>query len=159
MKKLLMCLCLVAAMFLSGTAYGAWMYAQGNVTEIEYPGKCSNIRYAGWGLDFLLNSGQVNWVHMPVPTGPNTKARYIRVKFYTGSVDAWVSAIHVYNGNGKVKEFLDLSYSNGWKDIMLDMGSTINFLRGMGISFEIKAGVEMMSHRMIFSAAGANFVP
>jgi hypothetical protein len=150
---------LVVAVMLSGTAYAEWMFAQGNVGEIEYPANCTYKNF-GWGLDITQKSGNWNWIHLPVPTkaGGTWGARYIRLKFYTGSADATVTEIHVYNGNTKVKTFLGLNISNGYKDLQFDLGSKMKFNRGMGISFRIGAGVEsLMSHRFMFHAAGANF--
>ena len=158
MKKLLMSSLLVGAILLSGPAYAEWMWAQGNAAEVENPADCT-YKHFGWGLDIDQNSGKWNWVHIPVPSkaGGNWRARYIRLQFYTGSADAFVSEIHVYNGNTKVKEFKDLTYSNGYKEVQLDLGYKMSFHRGMGITVKIGAGVESMSHRFIFSAAGANF--
>lgn len=84
-------------------------------------------------------------------------ACYLRLKFYTGSADAFVSEVHVYNGNQKKKEFKSLNLSDGWKDIQLDLGSKVAFSRGLGITVKIGAGVEMAGHRFIFAAAGASF--
>lgn len=161
MRKVLMLMScfLVGVIILSGTAYAEWMYAQGNAGEIEYPANCT-YKYFAWGLDIAQKPGNWNWIHIPVPTkaGGTWGARYIRLKFYTGSADAFVSEIHVYNGNIKVKELLGLNISNGWKDLQFDLGSKMVFARGMGISVRIGAGVESMDHRFIFSAAGANFI-
>jgi hypothetical protein len=145
---------------ISATAQAAtWMYSQGNVTQIQYPDNCT-FHYMGWGLDIAHDPGLGNWIHMTVPT-PNgvgqNGAQFFRLKFYTGSADAFISQIDVYNGNTKVYELKGLNYSNGWKDLLFDMGVKKNFPRGMGISIKIGAGVEMMSHRFIFSSAGANF--
>ncbi|MFZ2445319.1 MAG: hypothetical protein WAW37_03090 [Syntrophobacteraceae bacterium] len=143
---------------LSGAAHAEWMLAHGNVAEIENPANCTS-KHFGWGLDITQNSGLSNWIHMPVPTkyGDGWGARYIKLVIFTGSVDAWVSDIHVYNGNTRVKQFTGLSYSNGWKTIQLDMGSKIIFNKGMGFAIKVNAGVEPMSHRIVFATAGANF--
>jgi hypothetical protein len=144
----------------SATAQAAtWMFSQGNVAQVENPENCT-YRHMGWGLDIDQNSGMWNWIHMTVPTPYGVGqygARYFRLKFYTGSADAFISQIDVYNGNKKVFELKGLSYSDGWKDIVFDLGEKMTFPRGMGFSIKIGAGVEMMSHRFIFSSAGANF--
>ena len=158
MKTMLMSCLLVGAIILSGTAYAEWMWTHGNIGEIEYPANCTYKNF-GWGLDIDQKSGNWNWIHLPVPSkaGSTWGAQYIRLQFYTGSADAFVAEIHVYNGATKKKEFKGLSISNGWKDLQFDLGSKMIFNKGMGISIKIGAGVEMMSHRFIFSAAGANF--
>jgi hypothetical protein len=144
----------------SATAQAAtWMYSHGNVAQIEYPDICT-YHYFGWGLDIDQDSGMWNWIHMTVPSPYGVGqygARFIRLKFYTGSADAFISQIDVYNGNTKVRTFKGLSISDGWKDMQFDLGKKYNFGRGLGISIKIGAGVEMMSHRFIFSSAGASF--
>jgi hypothetical protein len=149
---------LMGTLILSGVANAEWMWTQGNAAVIESPDFCTYKHY-GWGLQMEQDSGFGNWVHLPVPTksGGTWGARYIRLKFYTGSADAMVTEVHVYNGNQKKKEFKGLNLSNGWKDIQLDLGSKMIFSRGLGVTVKIGAGVEMMSHRFIFAAAGANF--
>lgn len=145
---------------ISGTASaGQWMYSHGNVSQIETPANCS-YKYFGWGLDLTQNSGLYNWIHMTVPTPHDGKlgAQIIKLRFYTGSADAMISEVDVYNGNNKLATFKSLSYTSGtWAELQLDMGSKKMFTRGMGISIKIGAGVESMSHRFIFSAAGAYF--
>jgi hypothetical protein len=115
--------------------------------------------YFGWGTDVDLKPGLSNWVQLAIPTPGNLSqgARYIRLRFYTGSVDAFVSDIHIWNGEEKVKEFAG-NWSNGWKTVTLDLGAVTSFSKGLGVSIQIKAGVENLSHRFIFAGAGANFV-
>jgi len=87
-----------------------------------------------------------------------TTSRYIALQFYTGSPDAIVKKVHVYNLATKVKTFEGtaggLNVSNGWYLKVLDMGSDISF-SAIGISVEVAAGVEMMSHRFLFTGACA----
>jgi hypothetical protein len=159
MKSALIACFLVGVTVFSGTAYAEWMWAQGNVAQIQYPADCT-YTYFGWGIDIDHNPGTSNWVHLPIPSkaGGTWGARKIRLKFYTGSADAWVSDIDVYDGDTKVKGLTGLSISNGWNDSLFDLGSKVKFTRGMSVSIRINAGVESMSHRFVFSGAGANFV-
>jgi len=152
---------LAATLVLAGPVHATWQWVHGHSGHIEYKDRYTNAnRFEfGWGLDFILNSGTFNWVHIAVPTiaSPTQGARYVKVRFYTGSVDAWVSAIHIYDGVNKVK-VLEGSWSNGYKTVTVDLGSVRSFTYGLGVSVQIKAGVESMSHRFIFVGAGANFV-
>jgi hypothetical protein len=84
-------------------------------------------------------------------------AQVIRLRFFTGSADAFVSDIHVYNGEARVKEFTGLNY-NGGQDLKLNLGEKIPFSRGLSISVKINAGPQALSHRFVFSGAGAKFV-
>jgi hypothetical protein len=113
----------------------------------------------GWGLDLESNSGMTNWVHMPVPSkaGDTWAARYFKLRFFTGSIDAWISEVHVWNGDTLVKQFTDLSYSGAYQTVQFDLGNRVAFTKGMSVSIKINAGVEPMSHRFIFDGAGAHF--
>jgi len=113
----------------------------------------------GWGLDIVQKPGTSNWVHFAVP-GPafSTKGvRYINLYFLTGSADAWVSDVDVYNGYTKVKSFTG-TWADGWQNVTLDLGWIRPFSKGLGISVKINAGVESMNHRFVFATAKANFV-
>jgi len=162
MKKIYFVSLLTALLLaFSSSTLAAWYYTQGTSGHIEWKANIAAAARdrAGWGLDFSLRSGRRNWVHFAVPTlgNWNKGARYIKLKFYTGSVDADVTDIHVYNGSVKVFTKA-VNYSNGWRTVTIDMGSKKRFTRGLGISIGIAAGVESMSHRFMFSSAGANFV-
>jgi hypothetical protein len=171
MKKLTRSLHVVLAMALFfgitltavNSVDAAWYWTHGNTASLQdktvtdyWAGEAFEY---GWGLDIRQKPGTFNWVHFSVPTlGDTTKgARYIRLRFWTGSVDAYVSDVHVWNGDTKVKEFKG-GWSDGWKTLTLDLGSVVSFNKGMGISVKINAGVESMDHRFKLSGAGANFV-
>jgi hypothetical protein len=137
-----------------------WNWTHGTSCHEEYENRISdsNRNRLGWGLDFTQSSGTINWIHCAVPTdGDSTDpVRYVRLRFYTGSADAWISQVHIYNGDTKIKTF-PVDWKTGWYTKTLDLGTPRVFNKGLGISIEIKAGVEMMSHRFIFSGAGARF--
>ena len=159
MKNVLVVCLFVALTVFSGTAYAEWMWAQGNAAHVENLADCTYKNF-GWGLDIAQNPGFANWVHMPIPSkaGGTWGAQTFKLRFYTGSVDAWVSDVHVYNGDNKVKEFTGLTYSDGWKTVQFNLGKKVLFTKGMSLAIKINAGVESMSHRLIFSGAGANFI-
>lgn len=153
-------ICLFLSLFCLATVVQAAteMWSHGNVAEIENPGNCS-YKYFGWGLDITQKPGMANWIHLTVPSpygAGQLGASQIRLKLYTGSADAFVDRIDVYNGNAKIKS-ITVNYSNGWKDVTVNLGGKYSFNRGLGISLHIGAGVESMSHRFIFSSAGAYF--
>jgi hypothetical protein len=159
MKTLVLSCLLGAIVGINGAAQAAaWMVSHGNVAQIQYPTNCSSYMYTGNGLDLQEKPGTYNWIHLTVPTqcGGTVGTRYFKLLFYTGSVDAGVTDIIVYNGRFIVKEYRLLSLSNGWKDLQFDLGSKMSFFRGMGISIRIGAGREpTASHQFIFSSAGA----
>ena len=159
-KTLVSSCLLTASIGFAGMAQATWLYAQGNVAEVELPANCT-FKYMGWGLDLTENSSTANWIHLPVPTqfGGTLGAQTLRLKFQTFSSDAWVSDIHVYNGDVKVKEFTGLDLTGAvTHNLKLDLGSKMSFNRGLSFAIKINAGVEPVSHRFIFSSAGAKFV-
>jgi hypothetical protein len=154
--------CFTLAIPASSTATSEWFWCHGHSARVQLPERATNMYYMGWGLDFLANSGAENWVHFAIPTptyleGRQISARYIRIRFYTGSVDAFISDVHVWNGDTQIRQFTDLPWANGWQTRELDLGALVNFDKGMGVSVKVQAGVEPMSHRVIFSGAGARF--
>jgi len=161
-KTLVSSCLLTASIGFAGMAQATWLYAQGNVAQVERPANCS-FTYFGWGLDLTEIPSTSNWIHLPVPTqfGGTLGAQILRLKFYTSSDDAWVSDIHVYNGDVKVKEFSSLNHTgNAWHNIKLDLGSKMSFNRGLSFAVKINAGpgVLPINHRFVFSSAGAKFV-
>jgi hypothetical protein len=138
-------------------AQSEWYCTHGNAGNIEYIDRVETLDrvHIGWGLDFLQKPGLINWVHFAVPTIHGLTSRYIALEFYTGSVDAIVEQVDVYNLSTKVKSFNDLDLADGWFLEVLDMGSDIPF-SAVGISVKVGAGVEMMSHRFLFTGACAS---
>ena len=152
-----------ALIFTTGDkAHATWMWIHGHSANLEYMDNVVDPEHyrLGWGLDFSLKPGTFNWVHFAVPTigEPTYGARYIRLKFYTGSRDARVDLIQVYNADVLAKTFRGV-WQDGWHTIVLDMGRVRGFSRGMGISIRITAGTDdTQSHRFLFNGAGARFV-
>ena len=154
------CLFLGASLAVAGAAHAVWYYTHGNSGHVQddnlvvsYP------NYLGWGLDFALQPGNYTWVQYAVPTlgGGSKGVRYIRLKFFTGSADAWVSQIDVYD-NEILFQTVTGHWANGTFDIQLNLGQVWRINRGLGISIRVHAGVENMDHRFVFESAGANFV-
>jgi hypothetical protein len=112
-------------------------------------------KYVGWGLDFDLE-GIETWVHFAVPSigGGSYGVQYIQLDLKTGSVDAWVSDVHVYDGEVRFK-----TLQGKWNSLTtLDLGQVWTIHRGLGISVRCVRGVESMSHRFQFLDVGADFV-
>ena len=141
-------------------ASATWFWIHGSSGHLATPDILADpIVYYGWGLDLILNGGASDWVHFAVPTqGDSAKgARYLKLSFYTYSADCWVSDIHVWNGETKIKEFTG-EWSGSHGSLQLDLGKVVTFGRGLGVSVRVKAGMEDMDHRAVFYGVGANFV-
>lgn len=154
-------LCSIAMLFLATPVRAVeWSCTHGHTGNIEYIDRVHTLDrvHIGWGLDFVQSSGLLNWVHFAPPSIFGQKTRYVAIQFSTGSVDAFIDSVHVYDLGTRVKQFNDLGLSGGLQTKILDLGSDMTFA-ALGISVEVKAGVESMSHRVIFTGACASIAP
>ena len=151
----------VAMLIALGTAQAAeWSCIHGNGGNIELQQHITTMERAhiGWGLDIDQKPGLYNWIHFAIPSVHGQSVRYIALQFETGSVDAIVDHVHVYNLSNKIREFNDLGWTGTLQTRVLDLGSP-QPISALGISVGIGAGVEMMSHRFVFMGACAYMVP
>jgi len=133
----------------------------GHSGHVEYESRITSTRqHIAWGLDFDQSSGLTNWIHYSISTPFFSHTRFLGIKFETGSVDIWISEVHVYDGRTKIYDSPDLSLSGAtYKDdwYIIDMGSDKLIDQALGLSIEISAGVEMMSHNIKIYAVGAEW--
>lgn len=147
----------VALMFLSvvmaGTCLaGSIIAVHGHSGDIEYMDRVASTdrQKVGSGLYFTQKSGTVNWIHYSIPTIPFTKTRYILVRYETGipgeTADSVIRKFHVYDGETKIYENNSANLTGGPDYTVIDMGEDKTISWGLGLSMEVGAGVEMMSH-------------
>ncbi len=126
--------------------------------RVDYITKSTHM--AAWGLDFYQKSGSSNWIHYSIPMPYGARTRYLAIKFKTGSVDSWIDQFHVFNGGTKIYDGPAVGLSgdafgddaDAW--YIIDMGSDKIINKALGLSINVKAGVESMNHRVfIFSVA------
>ncbi len=130
-------------------------FTHGHSGHTQDESAVSALRYYGWGLDFDL-SGLQTWVHFAVPSigGGSYGVQYIILDFKTGSSDAWVSDVHVWDGKVRFQQL-----QGTWKEgTTLDLGRVWTINSGLGVSVNCKRGVESMSHNFKFHGIGADFV-
>jgi len=161
-------LVIAAAVFITvalgwpGQAFTAdWVYTHGHSGSVQSPGNVTGLLPMGWGLQFAVKPGVGTWVHYAVPTTTKSgtkqyAVRHLRLKFTTGSVDAYLRHIHVWDGNVRFVTLSDVNLSEV-QDIKIDLGQNWNVYRGLGVSLEFVAGVESMSHQVEIQAVGAQF--
>lgn len=157
-KWLLLCLGSAAfILFSSPVRAEEWPCTHGHSGHIEFEQRIEDTgrTHIGWGLDFVQKSGLTNWVHFAVPTRFGQTTRFIALQFLTGSVDAIVRDVHIYDLGTKVREFNNVNWTGDLQAQILDLGSGRAF-SALGISIGIGAGVEQMSHRFLFTGACAN---
>jgi hypothetical protein len=148
-------------------AFAEQMWVHGTQGRIEYTDRITgpgNRTVFGFGLQFIQNSGSYNYIHYAVPTkyGPNPSswgARYIYIDYYTGSADAGIYEVHIYNGGGfppfKIVSFSPAKTGSG--RLTIDLGTVTSFSGGLGVTIYVGAGVEAMDHTFKFMGVGADF--
>jgi hypothetical protein len=133
---------------------GGVVAVHGNSGHVEYMNNLASTDriYLGWGLDIELKPGSFNWLHYSIPTTPGTKTRYLLVRYETGetgnSADSDIIALHVFDGETRIYQKNSLNLSGGPGYTIIDMGAYKTISWGLGLSINVGAGVESMSHRM-----------
>ena len=158
MTALLFALLLLGFPGLLAAEFGAITSVHGHSGHVEYPDRVISEReFLGWGLDFEQSSGLWNWIHYSIPVPWGTRTRYLGVRFETGSIDAFISDLHVYDGGSQIHSQGGLNLSEGPNWYVLDMGEEKLIDEALGLSIRVAAGVEMMSHRVIIYAVAADW--
>jgi hypothetical protein len=141
-------------------ANATWMAVHGNAVQLQDPSNYQGVMNYGWGLFAVVKPSTDAWVHVPVPSFGDIEiaARRIKIHFSVGA-DTTVTAIHVWNGPYKVKEFAGAW--TGENNIKLNMGALFAFPEGLSISVLAETGSAAVGpslHSMYIYSAGANFV-
>jgi len=132
-------------------SYASWIH--GHSMQIEYPERLVSQRRAGFSINVEGKSGTTNWFHFAIPTpviinDVRMRASSVMLRFKTGSVDAFVRDVHVYDGEKLIAAHNGVNLS---KDHLFEpfvIPDTPQVLWGLGISIGVGFGVEMMSHHM-----------
>ncbi len=143
---------------------GSITAVHGHSGDIEFMDRVGSTdrQKLGWGLDFIQNPGGVNWIHYSIPTIPFTKTRYLLVYYETGipgeTADSIITQFHVYDGPTKIYQNTSVNLTGGPNFFIIDIGEYKTISWGLGLSMEVGAGVEMMSHRMRIYAVWAEWL-
>ena len=142
------------------SSYASWFH--GHSMQIEYPDRIASQWRAGFGITVEGKPGTTNWFHFAIPTpviidDVRLRADKVLLRFKTGSVDAFVRDVHVYDGERLIAahDNVHLSKENPVAGFIVPDRPLI--LWGLGISIGVGFGVEMMDHHMDFIAAGCDF--
>ena len=142
-----------------GKATWYWTHGHSGHVEDSVNTPTLSVLAAGLSISQSMN-GTYNWVHFAVPTpgDPSYQAQYIKVIFdFTPCINSKISAIHVYDGGMKVKEFTFASSACGSNVLTLDLGSPRSFSQGLGVSAKVDFGVDSGMDMFIFRSVGADF--
>jgi len=142
-------------------AYASWIH--GRTMQIEYPDRIAREDRNGWCVYVEGKPGTDNWFHFAIPTpviinDVRMQADAAMLCFKTGSVDAFVRDVHVYDGWARIAEYNNINLSGDQPFIRLVLPGAPQMWQGLGISVGVGFGVEAMAHTMEFYAAGCDFV-
>jgi hypothetical protein len=158
-RQLLFTSAITFIIFLAGSNNlfaGGIAATHGHCGHIEYQDRVDSSRqFLGWGLDFSQAPGTLNWIHYSIPVPFGAKVRKVGISFQTVSNDVGIHTIDIYNGPYKLHRESDLDLWGDKQWYIVDMGELKTIDEALGISIEVWAGVESMSHRVLIFAAGA----
>jgi hypothetical protein len=131
--------------------------------QVEYPGRLVRHEHNGWGTDIEGLPGTQNWFHFAVPTpviidDVRMQADSVMLCFETGSADAWVRDVHVYDGGWRIAVFDGVNLFGDQPFVRLVLPEAPLMWQALGISLGVSFGVEPLDHHMRFLAAGCDFV-
>jgi len=142
-------------------AHAMWIH--GHSMQIEYPDRLASQWRAGFSITVEGKPGSTNWFHFAIPTpvivdDVRLRADSVMLRFKTGSVDAWVRDVHVYDGEKLIAahDKVNLSKDHLFERFLIP--DRPEALWGIGISIGVACGVEMMDHHLEFIAAGCDFM-
>ncbi len=142
-------------------SYASWIH--GRTLQIEYPDRIAAQDRNGWAAWVEGNPGTTNWFHFSIPTpviinDVRMQIDSVMLIFKTGSVDAVVRDVHVYDGPWRIAVFDQVNLTGNQPLVRLTLPGTPAVGQGLGISVGVGFGVEAMDHTMEFYSAGCDFV-
>ncbi len=142
-------------------SYASWIH--GRTLQIEYPDRIAAESRIGWGAWVEGKPGTINWFHFAIPTpviinDVRLQIDSVLLVFKTGSIDAIVRDVHVYDGPWRIAVFDQVNLTGNQPLVRLTLPGTPAVGQGLGISLGVGFGVEAMDHTMEFYSAGCDFV-
>ena len=148
-------------------AQAMWVHAHSMI--IEHPDRLASVWRAGFYTRLIGRPAQSVWIHFPVPTpglvDDRLRIGQAMVRFRTIPTDAWVAAVHIYDGENRIAAYEGERYAPiGWEvrrffvpgnpEIRLAIGISIN------VQFHHDTGATAAdSWRIDFSSVGCVFLP
>ncbi len=142
-------------------SYASWIH--GRTLQIEYPDRIVREDRNGWCAFVEGQGGSENWFHFAIPTpviinDVRMQANSVMLIFKTGSADAFVRDVHVWDGRNRIAIFDNLYLSQDQPFVRLVVPGAPAVWQGLSISVGVGFGVEAMDHTMEFYSAGCDFV-
>jgi hypothetical protein len=142
-------------------SYASWIH--GHSMEIEYPDRMAAAIRRGYAYQVEGMPGTNNWFHFAIPTpviinDVRLQVDSIMLRMTTGSVDAFVRDVHIYDGERRIAVHNEIYLAEELLFVRLPVPELPYLRWGLAISLGVGFGVEMMSHTMDFISVGADLV-
>lgn len=142
-------------------SYASWVHGHG--LEVQSPEMISSLVRMGWGTVLECLPGTTNWLHMAIPTpviinDVRLRLDTVMLSFTTGSTDAYIREVHVWDGPVRIAVFDGLNLSGDNPFVRLEVADRPWIWFGIGLSIGISVGVEQLSHHIEVWSAGCDFV-
>lgn len=141
------------------------MWAHGHMLQIEFADRIQSARRFGSSISIEGRQNTENWFHFAIPTPVIINDRRLRVgavllRFRTSSDNAYVHAVHIYDGEGRIVGQDNLRLSpRAWNLQRVDVPNDPEVRWGLGISIGVRfQGANPADNRVEFSSAGGEFL-
>jgi hypothetical protein len=147
------------------------MWVHGHSMTVEHPDRLASVWRAGFYVRINGRSAQNTWLHFAVPTpvivdGNRLRGGAALVRFRTTPTDAWVAAVHVYDGERKIASHDGLHEApSGWEMKRFDIVGNPEIRWGLGISINVAFHIDSaaadgkLAWRIDISSVGCDFLP
>jgi hypothetical protein len=144
------------------------MWVHGHSVSIEHPERIASVWRAGFFARIIGRSAQSIWIHYAVPTPALVDDRPLRlehalVRFRTTPSDAWIAAVHIFDGEVRIASHSPLHLNPGeWTTQLISSLSNPEIHSGVGVSIQVdfhaRTSVSTDSWRIDFSSVGCNLL-
>lgn len=141
------------------------MWVHGTSIQIELPDQIESIRRFGFYTRIVGKQNTMNWFHFAIPTpvivdGDRKEVGSIILRFRTGSPNAVVRDVHIYDGEVRIAAHDGVNLSGNHFFERFGVAHSPPILWGVGISIGVRFGGGSATERsMDFIAAGCDFRP
>jgi hypothetical protein len=141
------------------------MWAHGHTLQIEFADRIQSARRFGSSMSIEGRQNTENWFHFAIPTPAIMNDRRLRtgsvlLRFRTSSDNAYVHAVHIYDGESRIAAHDNLRVSpRAWSLQRFDVPNDPEIRWGLGISIGVRfQSVTPADNRVEFSSAGCDFI-
>lgn len=135
--------------------------AHGHSGKIEYLERVLSDPpyYRAWGLEFSQSPSGPNWIHYSPQVPLLSKVQYIAVVFRTGSAQTSITNIDIFDGESRIHREAGLDLNGDKQLYVLDMGEQKTIGAALGISIEVRTGVDAASSKVVIYSVAALWEP